>query len=68
MKPFSQIKKEQKEFLEVVLKDPKYSLENFLAKGGLYIEDGKIKRKESDEEFEHPPMYKFFEEYDFEND
>ena len=68
IRDYSEIKKDQESALRKILKDLNLSFEKCLEIGGLKTEGKKIMKKEKDGCFEDPPMYKFFLEYDFEED
>ncbi|MFO8018536.1 MAG: hypothetical protein R6U96_07865 [Promethearchaeia archaeon] len=65
---YSEIKKQQERFLDKVFEHPEYSFKKCIELGGLSVKDNKIVIKDEAGGCEEPPMYKFLDEYDFEDE
>lgn len=68
LEDYSKIKEKQEKFLDKVFEYPDYSFEKCIALGGLSVEKDKVVVKDKAGGCDEPPMYEFFNEYDFEKD
>ena len=68
MKDYSLIKEKQEKFLNKVFEYPEYSFEKCIALGGVSVEKDNVVVKDKVGGCDEPPMYEFFNEYDFEKD
>ena len=68
MEDYSKIKEKQEKFLDKVFEDPEYSFKKCIALGGLSVEKDKVVITNKAGGCDEPPMYEFFNEYDFEKE
>ena len=68
LEDYSKIKEKQEKFLDKVFEYPDYSFEKCIALVGLSVEKDKVVVKDKAGGCDEPPMYEFFNEYDFEKD